>query len=489
MQNPKKVDRNCTLFYLQESSRKGETVLYLLLHQYCRLPLRKMARLHRTVGLFLLLASSLRSLTPCRGFAMQVKTKPWWEQAKTWSLVDENFNWERRRTGVKPAWTAGLSIWTHYNETALNANMVNPATGTTLSPQPWTQGRMCKFLRQKDKSSFQLHSVYEPESIGFFGGNLMKPRLDVGDGLQEMDFSFRQTPHRITPLPFQSLPDQMIQAGVATSRTTIVQPDAATFAGPRYLPTIAIQKHLLLHQAQQMLFETEAFMDKRKYKKWKFCELWLAEDADTAAQEGSNPEGRKMGIFCQYNGISGELVQVFRIREITLPEDMTPHSPKDPINLADMEDELVKRQYEPWVEEQHLSSVPAQALIQGDPIHSILRDGTWNCTSARAVRIEKILGPELDCSLDDLDDRLSVVYCSPGDENPHLFWDVRFPDGAYARIPRTFHPDQWTDQTPIGMEFGCVRRDGDIHRLLAVGSRHAGGLHTTVYERWSKQSK
>ena len=428
------------------------------------------------------------------------KGSAWWERIpkEDWHQVPENYNWDQRQTGIVDDWTAGLAIWKHYNESSLNL-----ATSSTrnkpAAPIPWTSGLMCKFLRQTNNgNSFQLHSVYEPNATGFFGGNKLKSREN--DNYLDLTFPFVKTPYRIAPLPFNNLPDPLLQAGAATSRTTIVQPARATFAGPRYLPTTAIQKYLLLNEAQRILYANNCTVaaESKPYKEWKFCELWVAEPV------AGTKEGRKRGMFCQYNGISGELVQVFTIQEYALPKDMLPGSPSDEMDLRAMEHELLEqRKLRPWV-----SAVPSRlenddastddmstSIASYENIEEILRDGSWNCTEARAVRITQMLGSELELTLDDVSSNQeegngdAIMYQNPAFEsNPDAFWDIRFGDGSFARIPRSLHPSQWDDddELPIGMEFGCTTEEGEFHRLLATGSRHKGGLHTTVYERYSK---
>jgi hypothetical protein len=182
-------------------------------------------------------------------------------------------------------------------------------------------------------------------------------------------------------------------------------------------------------------------------------------------------------------------VQVFVIQEYALPSDMIPSSPRNAMNLKAMEDELFERKLNPWVSN-HGDEI-SKSISDYESIEKIIRDGTWKCEEARAVRITQMLGSELELTLDDLSskEKQQVMYRNPAfEQNPDAFWDVRLDDGSFCRIPKSLHPSQWKDddEIPIGMEFGCMTQSGEFHRLLATGSRHKGGLHTTVYERYSK---
>ena len=100
---------------------------------------------------------------------------------------------------------------------------------------------------------------------------------------------------------------------------------------------------------------------------------------------------------------------------------------------------------------------------------------------------DQVDGPECDFTYKTSGNPLPTYY-SPADADAGLYYNIRFSDGAYARIPKSFSHEKVNDEAWIGMEFGCLTQSGDFHRLLAMGSREEGGLHTTVYERWGHQN-
>lgn len=84
----------------------------------------------------------------------------WWKDPQMkWIRVPQDYNWKKRRTGVRPQWASHLGHWKHYKAPQL----ANSQTDTIRNPRPWTKGRMSKFLRQASSNdrSFELLSVYE----------------------------------------------------------------------------------------------------------------------------------------------------------------------------------------------------------------------------------------------------------------------------------------------------------------------------------------
>jgi len=85
------------------------------------------------------------------------------------------------------------------------------------------------------------------------------------------------------------------------------------------------------------------------------------------------------------------------------------------------------------------------------------------------------------------------------DDDDDLYFQCQFPDGVYMRIPKQLSPDMET----IGLELGCFILNGagkneekeventrdDFHRLVVIGDRTQGRMHTTVYERYSHGKK
>jgi hypothetical protein len=408
----------------------------------------------------------------CSDCSRALAARPWWEEVhvssqsrRGWQIVDPDFNWNRRQTGVTKEWKAFIAQWNHYNASALEHS--------SIKPEPWTSGYMCKSLRQLNESAFQLRSVYESNATGLWAAGMMQERSV--DDLLEHGHIFTQTPYRITTLPgIQLPPDLDLPEGVDTSRVTIVQPDSATFSGPRWLPTQKIAKQLL-EVANNPLSQAPG----KQYNRWQFCEMWLTETID------AKPEARKMGLFCQYNGVTGELEQIFRMREVVLPSDLSPASPDSSIPMTRIQHALTDRNYAPWTDARHLESTAAQSLFAGQSIPNVLKQGDFKSFSARVVHTKDgPAGPEHAFKVENAPAD-QYHYYSPADAQH--YWDCRWEDGVYARIPKSFYPQSVdSDTTELCMEFGCITMAGGFHRLLATGSRDTGGLYTTVYERWSK---
>jgi hypothetical protein len=357
---------------------------------------------------------------------------PWWEAPHlTYTPVDPDYSWENRRTGVTDYWKAGLSIWSHYNRTALEKVAHKQTTRACCAPIPWTSGRMLKCLHQINETAFELHSVYEPSAVGdwFNKGRGMTTRPQ--DGLMEHGHVFYKTPYRVSKLPTQ-LPEHWPEAA-STSRVTIVQPDAATVSCPRWLPDDEQQSDELL---------------RGNYERWEFAELWLAETLmsdNTNSNDGdgethqSHPEAVKVGLFCQYNGVTGELMQVFRMREIALPGDLNPdrHPAQESFDLAQLQTTLEERQWPAWTDRAHLdpsSSPAARELASGAPVALMLKQAGWTRMSGRVVRTESPDGPEVACTVHNTaaTDADLLDYADPiCPEDQELYWDVRCSDGKF----------------------------------------------------------
>jgi hypothetical protein len=361
---------------------------------------------------------------------------------------------------------------------------------------------MLKCLRQINETAFELNSMYEPSAVGgwFDAGRAMTTRAI--DGLMEHGHVFLKTPYRIstshghvffkTPNRISTLPMKLPEdfpEAASSSRVTIVQPDGATVSCPRWLPN---------EQQSEELFRGD-------YSPFQFAELWLAEtlmsddDKDGSGEAQPQPEAIKVGLFVQYNGVTGELIQVFRMREIALPDDLNPDDPTtEPLDLAQLQTTLEERKWSAWTDRAHRdpsSSPAAYELATGIPVASILKQAGWTRVSGRVVKTEFADGPEVACTVQNTDaptdtdtgtgtdaaDLLDYADPIPPDDQ-ELYWDVRCDDGVYFRIPKTFHPTYLSEG--VCMELGCLTRTG-LQRVLVVGSRSQGGLHTTVHERWS----
>lgn len=236
--------------------------------------------------------------TTLRVAVVSSSVTPWWDDASfvsplEWKSVDPDFSWNQRQTGIVPEWRACFGQWQHCNDTALNKSSSSTTMMDSHFPVPWTQGLMCKFLRQQNSASFELCSLCEPEAAGLWMQEGMPTRPN--DGLLQNKCTFRQTPFRVTQLPFLQLPSGFPDAA-RQSRVTVVQPMAATFSGMRWLPT-CLELQTLIQEASQAAVRVVHFY---------FCEIWLGE---TVQQRDSDPplEGRKVGFFCQYDTITGKI--------------------------------------------------------------------------------------------------------------------------------------------------------------------------------------
>jgi len=436
-----------------------------------------------------------------------------------WKPVDPNWSWDRRQTGIRPdEWTPYFGIWKHYNESTL-LHLKNCTTSTNNDNAgddggerlvPWTQGRMCKFLRQLNQSSFELCSVYEPSALGRWMQGAALPQREPNDGLIANGYTFRQTPFRVTELPFVRLPASLFRNNdddARRSRVTIVQANAATYSGVRWLPTCAQLEALQQERQQQLVHASSSSNDDDivapPMVHFHFCEMWLAETVSEAKRDGDDGkdtilEGRKLGLFCQYDTLTGKLVQVFRMREVAVPDHLTPNggktrlSPDQTLSLDEIENQLVQ-EWPAWSNKDHLQSPLALDLANPDKsLSEIIHERNWSTYQARAVKTSPGSVDEQACEVDSSSPpQLPHYYYSPAEQHADDYFDCRFDDGAYARIPKSMHPptninddDDDDDERELCMEFGCVTQSGDLHRLLATGTRAQGGLHCLVYEKW-----
>ena len=332
------------------------------------------------------------------------------------SKIDPDFSWIQRETGITPDWSVGLGFWSHFAVPELEKN--------PLHPTPWTSGKMLKFLRKLNETAFELHSVYQPQAVGDWLKGFMKERQD---GNQEHQHIFHQTPYRITTIPADNLPNEMF----ANSRVTIVQPQAATFSGSIWMPDPQQRKDLQLESPKFMCYE-----------------MWLTETIHDV------PEARKIGIFVQYDGITGALLQVFCMREQKFDcKDLDPTNSYDFTSLGWPSVNLLQ-----LPQEHDTYSGPCQARIVHFPNGPDKAEVAWSVED------------DLSYSTSDM---------------PDHFLDVQFEDGVYVRLPKCLYVESYDD---IEMEIGCARCTGGFHRLLASGNCNKNGFHTLAYECWKGES-
>ena len=330
--------------------------------------------------------------------------------------VDQDFSWIQRETGITPDWSVGLGFWSHFTAVELENHPLNPT--------PWTAGKMLKFLRQLNETAFELHSVYQPQAVGDWLKGFMKERQD---GNQEHKHIFHQTPYRITTIPASNLPNEMF----ANSRVTIVQPQAATFSGTIWIP------------APQP--KTDQHVNAPKF----LCyEMWLTETIHRI------PEARKVGLFVQYDGNTGALLQLFRMQEHKLDrKDLDPTNAYEFDSLGWPNVKLP-----PLPNEHDTFTGPCQARIVHFPNGPDKAEVAWNVEG------------DLLYSISDM---------------PGHYLDVQFNDGVHIRLPKCLKDESNDD---IVMEIGCARCTGGFHRLLAFGNCNKNGFHTLAYECWKGES-
>ena len=370
-------------------------------------------------------------------------TTPWWSASGCdWTSVDENYDWDQRDTGTADEWKSYLGHWSHYNRTLLAA--APPLV-------PWTEGLMLKSLRRESEDAFALYSIYQASAMGGLLSGVMKRRRQ--DKLFEHGHTFHKTPYRVSDLSaFQKLPPHW-PTEAASSRVTTVCPNQATLSCPRWLPDDAEQSEELLHGV---------------YRRVEFAELWI-----------NVQENKKVGLFVEYDGVTGELKRFFTCRQCALPPRLHKKDPKK----AKFNLERIKKKLEETGEWRVIQENAASKILSsGTPIPAFLDKHNWSLAFGRAVQTESADGPAKATIIQDAENA-NFVRPIPAHEQD-LYWTIHCLDGLYFCIPKTFHPTHLDDAVCI--ELGCVT-ETELRRVLVAGKRSEGGLHTTVYERWCRR--
>ena len=438
---------------------------------------------------------------------------PWWSsESLSYKDVPGDFDWDNRRTGITDHWTNGLAIWSHYDAEALsNASSSSSSYRGDQHhyPIPWNVGRMLKSLRrftsdqagggQADDSAFELCSLYEPGACGAGFESFMKDRLDFGDNLLQHEHIFHKTSNRVSRTPGTSLPsdddnDKNTELA-AVSQATIVQKDSATFAGGRWLPSSQQAREFLRVASKHSSGDNS---NNIKYNHMHIFELWLSEPV-----RNDQPDGRKIGMFCIYDGMTGELLQFFRMNEVLL-EGIEAIDPKmSRIDMDELETSLRLSNNVAWIDSASklLASKVAASLSSSSPSSSSSLSSSSSSSSSmkevlstmgydrvwgRAVKTVDVpsgssVATELEPSSSSSHTSTQGYYFPPSNEDD--YYQCRFEDGVYMRIPKRLSADMET----IGLELGCFTLHGEFHRLLAIGDRTQQKMHTNVYERWSKE--
>jgi len=227
-------------------------------------------------------------------------------------------------------------------------------------------------------------------------------------------------------------------------------------------------------------------------------ELWLLEPVCN-----DQPDGRKIAMFCIYDGMTGELLQFFRMNEVLL-EGIEAIDPK--ISRIDMDELGISLQLSNnvvWIDSASklLASKVAASLSSSSPSSSSSLSSSSSSSSSmkevlsvmgydrvwgRAVKTVDVpsgvfIATELEPSFSSSDTSTQGYYFPPSNEDD--YYQYRFKDGVYVRISKRLSADMET----IGLELGCFTLHGEFHRLLAIGDRTQRKMHTNVYERWSKE--
>ena len=409
---------------------------------------------------------------------------PWWTDPNLLAgqrEVDDDYDWDYRDVGVVGKDEGGESYfveWSHYNRTELD-----DATLPFHAPLvPWTRGRLMKFLHKENETAFQLRNVFEESAVGrWCGGPAFLSKLgqrgggdDDGKCLYEQRHTFQKTPRRVTSLPGLKLPQDWPPETHTTRVTMIGDGGKATVSGPRWLPDDAEQSEKLLHG---------------DYRRIEFAEIWLALDDDDDDDEGGNRR-RKVGLFVQYDGVTGELKQVFTMRQTKVPESCSSNKKMKGKGCS----HLLLDETQRYLESHQLwpvlpSDNAASKAFREQTIPEFLQKRRWRCLEGICVRTDSAAGPAFrldrredeDCGAGSGNSGISYVRPISSDEEHELYYDVRCPDGVYVFFPKTFHPTHLSED--VCLELGCVTEHG-LRRVLVAGKRSQGGLNACVYEEW-----
>jgi len=332
--------------------------------------------------------------------------------------VKADYSWQNRQTGIfLGQWQTGIGHWEHYRPSDLLVK---------AKAKPWSSGLMRKHLKKTSGSQFELWSVYEASARGGFNQGMMAQREN--DGHYEHQYSFRETPHRLTDL--STLIPNLVPDWDRTIRAIIVQPRACTFSGKLWIPTPEQQSEV--HDKDNVLaFQT--------------YELWLAEDYKSV------PEGRKVGVFLQYDGITGELQQVFQMHEVTCPGVKDPSLP---INFGEYSD------LHPQISQEYESNAKDSTLVSGRIVH--LQNGPQEAEHACEFSNQPL--------------------CTDfGVQNTSQYLTLMLNNGLKVTIPKSFNEKL---NGRLLLQAGCPRADGGFHRITVLGERKQQGFSTLCYERW-----
>ena len=202
------------------------------------------------------------------------------------------------------------------------------------------------------------------------------------------------------------------------------------------------------------------------YERLEFAELWLTIN-------NNNKEQAKVGLFVDYDGCTGELKQVFFMRQATasLPFE----------SLDATQASLEGQQLWPVLATHH--NAAEKAFYAQTCVSDFLQKRHWKLHQGVCVQLESPGGASFQVEINDAY-TTDALYQLPitDEEAQELYFDVRLPDGLFAIFPKTLHPTHVTED--ICIELGCVTEHG-LQRILLFGKRSRGGLDRCVYESWA----
>lgn len=367
---------------------------------------------------------------PERASSLPSPGAAWWQDPNLRRhLVDPDFDWSQRDMGIEEGGEAYFEELSHYNRTELS----------TRPLVPWTKGRLWKETQAVTPSSFEVRRLFEESAIGHWSGG-KEALKNRGENYEETT-TFHKTPFRVTRLPVRLPNHWPVEAG--TSRVTLC--GKGTVSGPRWLPNDFEQSAELLQGGD--------------YKRLEFSELFLTLD-----------DSRKIGLFLEYDGCTGELQQMFLMRQIRVPPD------HDFSSLDAAQKYLESRQLWPILP-------PDNAASKAFRQHPNIEDGFiekrhWRGRRGVCIHLDSPAGSSVRLETNDIQSYHRPI---PPDER-EIYYDERFDDGVFCRFPKTFHPTHLAEDVCI--ELGCVTEHG-LQRILVCGKRSRGGLDTCIYEEWS----
>lgn len=454
---------------------------------------------------------------------------PWWQSKKEANnnnsdfnaeekiiIVDDDYDWDHRDSGIfiqstkKPGPKEVYFVeWSHYNQTALEQYQKQLSRKQLYGSKilPWTKGRLRKELQALNADSFLLQNYFEPSALGkwmaqreenekepnrnnnpFFRDHDKNPT--VAANLIEQSHTFHRTPRRITSLvPLMHLPADWPADQVAMTRATLC--GDAVVSGPRWLIP-SVQWFPSANQSQRRKKKKKAFQESNinnstssekdddasssSFLRLEFYEIWITLD-DT----------HKVGMFLQYNGMTGDLIQFFVMRQarLTTTAAAAAASPYTVATLDVMQAQLQAQKKWPILQSASTKSMPLSL------------DQDWKGCKGVCIHLESPTGRATRRETN----TITSLYRSPTvskqlrrrqQTNHDLFHMVEFTDGIYCIFPKSMHPRKLDKD--VWFKLGCSTTKSSttsssiLKRIVLCGHRSKHCLDTCVQEEWRKGS-